>query len=161
MLLQYPPLLPPAAHPLPPVCRSRSSRAVFEGTIRRCSVGVWQHSREPPGNPGEDRCDQQHADFLHFRQRVGFNVYIYIYIAHISCGCAEFVRSCIYLCLTSSLWCHIFVPVIQPCVVLVFVQTWTDAHVPRRQRRPSEMWKRHHIWGRHERASHRLLAWDH
>lgn len=79
MLQQYPPLLPPAAHPLPPVCRSRSSRAVCEGPIWRCFVGVWQHSREPTSNPGEDRRDQQHADILHFGQWVAFDVYYCTY----------------------------------------------------------------------------------
>lgn len=40
-------------------------------------------------------------------------------------------------------------------------QAWTHAYVPRRQRRSSEMWQRHYVWGRHERAGHRLLAGAH
>lgn len=157
MLLQYSPLLPPAAHPLPPVCRSRSSREVFEGPIRRCSVGVWQHSRELTGNPGEDRHNQQHADLLHFRQRVGFQCLLsHIYAVRLSC---------VYLCMTSSFFLfmisHFFLWHMTMWCPCICVQAWTDAQVPRRQRWPSEMWKRHHIRGRHERASHRLLAWDH
>lgn len=58
------------AHPLPAVCWSRSSWAVSQGPIWRCSAWVWQHSREHTSSPGEDGSDQQHTDPLHLRQRV-------------------------------------------------------------------------------------------
>lgn len=65
-------LLHLAAHPLPPVCWSRSSWKVSERPIWRRIVGVWQHDRKPPRNPGEDRSDQQHTYLFHIRQWVGF-----------------------------------------------------------------------------------------
>lgn len=40
-------------------------------------------------------------------------------------------------------------------------QAWTHAYVPRRQRRSSEVWQRHYVWGGHERAGHCLLAGAH
>lgn len=59
-----------AAHPLPAVCWSRSSWAVTQGPIWRCSAWVWQHGREHTSNPGGVGSDQQHTDPLHLRQRV-------------------------------------------------------------------------------------------
>lgn len=71
-------LLPLAAHPLPPVCWSRSSWEVSERSIWRRPAGVWQHSRKSPRNLGEGRSDQQHAHLFHIRQWVGFLLGLWI-----------------------------------------------------------------------------------
>lgn len=85
------PLHHPPAHPLPPVRGSRCSREVLKGSVWRCSVGIRQHHRKPPGNPRADRSDQQHTRFLHCGQWVGFCLWFVWGLCFIHCDRAKFI----------------------------------------------------------------------